>query len=158
MLISANNRTDSIGFLRSMVYKCISHEEKILMLHYMEDISSYNEVENISINEILKENELVDTYIRKIIEGRYEWLIISLHASLEVLEIEDNIDKVERLVKVAKENKIPIIIITNVMPDFIKTVKLTKRFYKYIDVEIDLDSSECPGKTYVTNFLDASAK
>ena len=101
---------------------------------------------------------MVDTYIRKIIEGRYEWLIISLHASLEVLEIEDNIDKVERLVKVAKENKIPIIIITNVMPDFIKTVKLTKRFYKYIDVEIDLDSSECPGKTYVTNFLDASAK
>lgn len=158
MLISANNRTDSIGFLRSMVCKCISHEEKILMLRYMEDISSYNEVENISINEILKENELVDTYIRKIIEGRYEWLIISLHASLEVLEIEDNIDKVERLVKVAKENKIPTIIITNVMPDFIKTVKLTKRFYKYIDVEIDLDSSECPGKTYVNNFLDVSAK
>ncbi len=33
MLISACNGTDSIGFLRSMVYKCISHEEKILMLH-----------------------------------------------------------------------------------------------------------------------------
>ena len=42
ILISASNRTDEIGFLKSLVFECISPEEKILFLRYMEDISSYN--------------------------------------------------------------------------------------------------------------------
>lgn len=154
MLISACNGTDSIGFLRSMVYKCISHEEKILMLHFMEDISLHSEVEKVFINEIFTDDKLIDIYLNRIIEGRYQWLLISLHASLDVLEMKENIDKVEMVVKVAKQHKIPIIFITNIAPYAIKVAKLTSRFYKYIDAEIDLYSSECPDKTYVSKFED----
>lgn len=66
--------------------------------------------------------------------------------------MKENIDKVEMVVKVAKQHKIPIIFITNIAPYAIKVAKLTSRFYKYIDAEIDLYSSECPDKTYVSKF------
>ena len=100
ILISASNRTDEIGFLKSLVFECISPEEKILFLRYMEDISSYNNVENVFINEIWTDGNMSDLYLNKIANKRYRWLIISLHSSLEVFTDEKEINKVKELVDI----------------------------------------------------------
>ena len=75
----------------------------------MEDISSYNNVENVFINEIWTDGNMSDLYLNKIANKRYRWLIISLHSSLEVFTDEKEINKVKELVDIAKENKIPVI-------------------------------------------------
>lgn len=157
ILISASNRTDEIGFLKSLVFECISPEEKILFLRYMEDISSYNNVENVFINEIWTDGNMSDLYLNKIANKRYRWLIISLHSSLEVFTDEKEINKVKELVDIAKENKIPVIFLTNTIPDVINIINITKKFYEYADVEIDLESSDCKEKTYVSNIVALGA-
>jgi len=157
ILISASNRTDEIGFLKSLVFECISPEEKILFLRYMEDISSYNNVENVFINEIWTDGNMSDLYLNKIANKRYRWLIISLHSSLDVFTNETEINKVKELVDIAKENKIPVIFLTNTIPYAINITNITKRFYEYADVEIDLESSDCKEKTYVSNIVALGA-
>ena len=88
-------------------------------------------------------------------------ILASLYQEKEKREIINNdekeINKVKELVDIAKENKIPVIFLTNTIPYAINITNITKRFYEYADVEIDLESSDCKEKTYVTNIVALGA-
>lgn len=154
IMISASNRTDSIGFLRSLIYKCIVPEERILFLRYMENIQSNNEVDQVFINEIWNDDFSAKMYKKRILDGKYKWLLISLHSSLDAFATRDEIAEVEKLVEVAREKQIPIIFITNYIPGVLQITPLTKRFYQYIDCEIDLESNDSRENTFVSDFFD----
>ena len=77
--------------------------------------------------------------------------------TLDVFTNETEINKVKELVDIAKENKIPVIFLTNTIPYAINITNITKRFYEYADVEIDLESSDCKEKTYVSNIVALGA-
>ena len=49
------------------------------------------------------------------------------------------------------------IFLTNTIPDVINIINITKKFYEYADVEIDLESSDCKEKTYVSNIVALGA-
>lgn len=153
IMISASNRTDSIGFLRSLIYQCIVPEEKILFLRYMENICSNNELEQVFINEIWNDNFSAKMYKNRIGNGIYKWLLISLHSSLDAFTTREQILEVEKIVEVARANNIPIVFITNYLPEAIQIMPLTKRFYKYVECEIDLESNNSRENTYVSNFF-----
>lgn len=154
IIISASNRTDSIGFLRSLVHKCIAPEDRILFLRYMENIQSHNEVDHVFINEIWTDILSQELYKRKICDGGYKWVIISLHSSLEAFADEENLLDLENVLKLAKKSNVPILIITNFLPDALKIFRLTKRFYKYADKELDLECEGSLENTYVSKFVN----
>lgn len=154
MIISAPNNTDSIGFLRSLVHKCIAPEDRLLFFRYMENIQSHNEVDHVFINEVWTDIPLQEVYEKKICDGTYKWVIISLHASLDVFADEEKLSRLENLVKLAKQSNIPILIITNFLSDVLKIFRLTKRFYKYVDKELDLEGESSLENTYVSKFVN----
>ena len=120
----------------------------------MENIQSNNEVDQVFINEIWNDDFSAKMYKKRILDGKYKWLLISLHSSLDAFATRDEISEVEKLVEVAREKQIPIIFITNHIPGVIQITPLTKRFYKYIDCEIDLESNDSRENTFVSDFFD----
>ncbi len=152
IMLSASSTTDSIGFLKSLIYKYIAPEEKILFFNYMEIIDTDNDVEHVFIYDIMIDMDKRAYYRAQLEKGKYRWLIISLHASLDVLCTKEQVSQLEDFIETVRHNGISIIYVTNFMPGCLNIMHLTKKFYLISDYEIDLEARDYRENTYVSNF------